>query len=288
MLCDVRLHGCLDHWCLGVLADQLHDDRVLHGHRVHLDVCLVVLVEERLERFSFECGHVLRHRVFGFLVVRQGHKLVCVLDAQHLQHLAVQLGQVVDVRGHLCHLDDGLVLHNPLAHGGCVGVAHRDDVNVAVVFLLCAAVGLVWVVVVLGVCVVPNQPGQQLQLLLEAVVQPGLNCRHHLQLALKDGQGSAHGRLCAHVRDLHVRRGSKASAFLHDRAQQLVQNAAWLLVRQGQDVVSERSRADVYVPELAGLNRCVVTLNAKSTRFEASWEVRQRSCIDKLAHDAGG
>ena len=35
------------------------------------------------------------------------------------------------------------------------------------------------------------------------------------------------------------------------------------------------------------MNWRVVTLNAKSTRFETSWEVRQRSCIDKLAHDAG-
>ena len=180
MLGNVRLHGCLDHWCLGVLTNQLHDNRVLHGHRVHLDVRLVVLVEERFERFSFECGHVLRHRVSGFLVVRQGHKLVCVLDAQHLQHLTVQLGQVVDVRGHLRHLDDSLVLHNPLAHGGSVGVAHRDDVNVLVIRLLGASGGFVWVVVVLGVCVVPNQPSQQLQLLFEAVVQPGLDSRHHL------------------------------------------------------------------------------------------------------------
>ena len=199
VLGNMRLHGRLDHWCLGVLANQLHDYGVLHGHRVHLDVRLVVLVEECLEWFALERGHVLCHRVFGFLIVRQGHELVCVLDAKHLQHLAVQLGQVVDVRGHLCHLDDRLVLHNPLAHSGRVGVAHRDDVNVFVILLLGAAVGFVWVVVILGVCVVPNQPGQKLQFLFETVVQPGLNSGHHFQLALKDGQGCAHGRLCAHV-----------------------------------------------------------------------------------------
>ena len=221
------------------------------------------------------------------MVVRQGHELVCVLDPQDLQHLAVQLGQVVDVRGHLCHLDHGLVLHNPLAHGGRVGVAHRDDVNVVVVLLLGTPCGLVWVVVVLGVCVVPNQPGQQLQFLFEAVVQPGLDSRHHLQLALQEGQGRAHGRLCAHVRDLHVRRGGKAPAFFHNGAQQLVQNAAWLLVRQGQDVVSERPRTDVYVSELAGLNWCVITLNAKPSSFEAPRQVGERTRIDQLAHDAG-
>ena len=91
----------------------------------------------------------------------------------------------------------------------------------------------------------------------------------------------------AHVRHLHIRRGGKASAFLHDGAQQLIQNAAWLLVRQGQDVVSERPRTNVYVPEFSGLNRCVITLNAKPSSLEAPWQVGERTRIDKLAHDAG-
>ena len=93
--------------------------------------------------------------------------------------------------------------------------------------------------------------------------------------------------MCAHVRHLHVRRGGKTSAFLHDGAQQLVQNPAWLLVRQGQDVVAQRPRADVYVPELSGLNRCVITLNAKPSRLEAPRQVGERTRIDKLTHDAG-
>ena len=34
------------------------------------------------------------------------------------QHPAVQLWEVIDIRGHLGHLNDGLILNHPLAHGG--------------------------------------------------------------------------------------------------------------------------------------------------------------------------
>jgi hypothetical protein len=48
VLGNVCLHGGHDLWGPGVLANQLHHDRVLHGHRVHLNVGLMVLILERL------------------------------------------------------------------------------------------------------------------------------------------------------------------------------------------------------------------------------------------------
>ena len=200
VLGNVRHHGRLQLGSLGVLADQLHDDGVLHRGHVHLDVGLMVLVEERFDRLALEHGHVLGHGVTGLLVVRQGHELIGILDTQNLQHPTVEFGQVVDLRGHLCHLDHSLVLHNALTHGRGIGIAHGDDVDVSVVFPLGSAWSIaVWVVVVVRVCVVLDDVGQQVQLLFEAVVHPCLYGGHDLELALQQSQCCPHGRLCAHV-----------------------------------------------------------------------------------------
>ena len=185
----------------------------------------MVLVEERFDWLAFEHCHVLGHWVAGLLVVRQGHELVGILDTQHLEHPTVQLGQVVNLRGHLSHLDHSLVLHNALTHGRGIGVAHGDDVDVCVVFPLGFAWGIaVWVVVVVRVCVVLDDVGQQVQLLLEAVVHTCLHGRHDLELALEQSQCCAHRSLRRHVADLHVRCCCEATAFVHDLVQQAGQN----------------------------------------------------------------
>ena len=192
---------------------------------MNLDVGLMVLVEERLDRLAFEHRHVLGHGVAWLHVVRQGHELVGILDTQHLEHPTVQLGQVVNLRSHLRHLDHSLVLDNTLAHGGRVGVAHGDDVDVGVVFPFGFAWGIaVWVVVVVRVCVVLDYVGQQVQLLFEAVVHPCLHGRHDLELALEQGQCGAHRRLCAHVRHFHIGCCCEATALVNDLVQQARQN----------------------------------------------------------------
>ena len=156
------------------------------------------------------------------MVFRQGHELVGVLDAQNLQHVAVQLGHVVDVRRSLCHLHDRLILDDPLAHGGRVGVADRNHIHMVVVFLLGGCAANVWLVVVRWLRVVTDDCRQQPQLLLERVVQSSLHRRHDLELALQQGQCCAHRRLSRHVADLHVRRGRKPTAFFYDVIQQSV------------------------------------------------------------------
>ena len=63
---------------------------------------------------------------------------------------------------------------------------------------------------------------------------------------------------------------------------------AGLFVRQRQDVVAQRTGADVYVSELTGLDGCVVALDAQATGLQTTGQVGQRTGIHQLAHDAGG
>ena len=288
MLSNVRHKRGRDDRGLGVLPDAGRNQRVLHHRHVHRNVRLMVLVEERFNRVTLEERHVLGHRVAGFLVVRQGHKLVRVLDAENLQHVAVQLGHVVDVRGGLGHLHDRLILDDPLAHGGRVGVTDRNHIHMVVVFLLGGCAPNVGLVVVRWLRVVTDDCRQQPQLLLERVVQSGLNRRHNLELALQQGQCRAHRRLSRHVANLHVRRGREPTTFLNNVVEQRVQNLAGLLVRQGQDVVAQRTGADVYVTELTRLDGGIVSLDAQATGLQTTGQVGQRTGIHQLAHDAGG
>ena len=163
MLSNVRRQSRLNLLGLGVLPHVHHDRRVLHHRAVHRKVRGVVLRHERFGRLAFEDRHVLGDRVFWLLVIRQRHQLVGVLDAQHLQHVAVQLRQVIYVWRHLRHLNDGLILHNALRHCGRIGIADGNDVDVVVVAALgfgpLIAIGLVGVVLVR---VVPDDVAQQL------------------------------------------------------------------------------------------------------------------------------
>jgi hypothetical protein len=133
VLIDVRHRRRLDSLRLWVLANDLHDLGVLHRSHVHTEVSLMVLLHERLDRFARQNVLVLLHWVRRRLVVLYRHQLVGVLDTQHLNHLTVKKGQVIQLRCTLGQLQHCLVLHDFLRHGCGVGVGHRDNVHHVVV-----------------------------------------------------------------------------------------------------------------------------------------------------------
>ena len=114
VLSNVRLHGGHQRLGLRVLADQLHNQRILNCGCVNLDVGFVVLVGKGLQRLAHQHVLVLRHWVGRLLVGFQRHQLVRIFDTQDVEHLTVQLRQVIDLGGLLSHLHDGLVLNNTL------------------------------------------------------------------------------------------------------------------------------------------------------------------------------
>ena len=217
---DLGLH-LLSLW---VLANLRHQQGVLHHGRVHSDVGVVVLVNERLGGLAIQERHVLRDRIAWLHVVLDWHQLVRVLHAQHLDHLAVELRQVINLGGLRGQLDDRLVLHDPLRHGGAVGIGHGDHVHHVVVFLLGLGVAALWGVGVLARGVVADDVLEELELLLHRVVHTRLHGRHGFELALKDGQCGAHGRVGAHVADLHVRNRAQPAGFVGDLVEQREQD----------------------------------------------------------------
>ncbi|MNT18917.1 hypothetical protein D3C72_1541460 [compost metagenome] len=72
MLVQVSKCRGLDALCVRVHRQHSHNLRVLHSRHVHLNVRLVILILESLRRFAHENIHILRNRVFGFQVIRQG------------------------------------------------------------------------------------------------------------------------------------------------------------------------------------------------------------------------
>ena len=220
MLCDVglnRRHHLLGLW---VLTYLLHQCRVLHHGSVHSDVSVVVLVDERLGRLAVEERHVLGHGVAGLHVVIDRHQLVSVLDAKHLNHLAVQLGQVINLRRALGQLDHSLVLHDPLGHGRAVGVGHGDHGHQIVVAALGFTVTGRRVERVLLWGVVADDVAQQLELLLHGEVHPGLHRAHGLELALEQREGGTHRSIRTHVTHVHVGDRAQTTAFVGDLVQQ--------------------------------------------------------------------
>ena len=179
MLCNMRHHGPLHLWSFGVLSHKLLHQRIVNHRHVHLDMRIVILVHKRLHWLHAQHRHVLGHWVFWLLVVWQRDQLVWILNAKNLQHPAVQLWQVVNVRSHLRHLNDRLVLHDTLRHRGSIWVAHRNNVYVLVVLVASGTCAVFWIKVVIWVCVVTNDDRQQAQLLFECVVQTGLYSRHN-------------------------------------------------------------------------------------------------------------
>ena len=92
VLGDVRHGSSLNSPCERRLADHLSNLRVLHRGHVGSNVRLVVLVQERLDRFSFENVLILLHGINRLHVFFDWHKLLSVFDTQHVQHTAVEFG----------------------------------------------------------------------------------------------------------------------------------------------------------------------------------------------------
>ena len=107
-------------------------------------VRLVVLIRKRLDWLHPQDCHVFRHRVAGGLIVLHRNQLVGVLDPKNLQHLPVELWQVVNLRSPLGQLQRRLILHDPLRHRCGVGIADRDHLNYVVVGLLRQPVPTLW------------------------------------------------------------------------------------------------------------------------------------------------
>ena len=251
---------------------------------MHSDVGIVVLIDERFDRLAIQERHVLADRITRLHIICDGHQLLCVLDTQNLQHLTVQLRQVINLWGTLCQLDRSLVLHDPLRHRCAVGIADRNNLHQSVVAALGPTVATGRVILIVLRCVVPNDRSQQLELLLHRSVYPRLNRTHGLQRALKQRQGSAHRGVTRHISDLHVTDGPQTPRLICDLVQQRQQGLARLLVRQGHDVVTHCPRSDINVPELTRSNGSIVTLNPQPTSLQTTRQVSQRACVNQLAN----
>ena len=153
---------------------------------MHGDVRLVVLIGEDFDRLLLEHGHVLRHRVLCFDVIGQLDDVVRILDAQHFEHLPMELTQIIQLRRLLSELQRSLILHHTLRHRGGIRVRHRDNINPTIKVLHPVEVIVRVVVVLLGHIVVDN-PSNKTQLALHRSMQAGLHPRHHLHRPLKQG-----------------------------------------------------------------------------------------------------
>ena len=90
VLVDVR-HSCgHDGRCCRIHLQHLLNLRVLYGGHMHLYMRLVVLFDERLDRLVHQHVLVLLYGVCRHCVLIHRHELLGVLDAQDLNHLAVQ------------------------------------------------------------------------------------------------------------------------------------------------------------------------------------------------------
>ena len=166
MFGNMRHCLCLHLLSHGVLSNLGGDGRILHERSVSADVGFVILVDKRFGWLSVEECHVFADWIFWGLIVFRRNQFVCVGDTQHLNHLAVELGQVVDLRGLSGQLHHSLILHDPLRHRAGVGIRDRDHLDHVVIRLLGLAVTFNWIVVVLLRGVVADDLFEQFKLLL--------------------------------------------------------------------------------------------------------------------------
>jgi hypothetical protein len=269
----VRLQRHHDLLRLRVLADGLGDHGVLHKRHVGGDMGIVVLVDERLDRLADERIHVLADRIGRFRVVLGRNKFVGILDAKHLDHLAMKLREVVNLRSLLRHLQHRLVLHDALGHGAAVRITDGDHVHHHVVHLASTHFASVRLICVLRRGVLGHDRLEHLELLLHGVVDPSLHRSHGLEGPLKERQRGSDRGVSRHVGDVHVTDSAQAPPFRRDLVQEGQQGLARLLVGQGHDVVADRPAGHVHVLPLAGLNRRVVTLDTQPTGLEAPRKV---------------
>ena len=247
----------------------------------------MVLIDKCLIRRAIQEVHVLRNRVFGLLFLALRNQLVDIFDPKHLTHLTVKFFLVIYLRRIRRHLHNCLHLNDFLRHSRRIRVRYRDNFYVVVVVFAGLAVAFFRVKVVLFRGIITNNRGQQLKFLLHRVVDTRLHCRHNLQRAFKNSQSRTHRGLCRHIRDLHISRTSKATAFFDNLVHQRHKNLAGFFVRQGHDVVPDGAAGHIHISKLGRSNRGVVAFNTQATGLEAAGEVRQSACIHQLTNQHG-
>ena len=287
MLVDVIHRGLRDHFRHGVVAQQLPHLRVLQGGHMHVDVGLMVLVQKGFDRLHHEEVLVLSYRVQRVRVVVHGHQFVGVLDTHHFEHLSVKQRHVEHLRRGLRHLEHGLHLHDLLRHGGRVGVAHWDDIDICVVLPPGEACATVRVILILRRGVVGDDRLEERQLLLHGEVDARLDGRHVFQRALQDGQGSPHRSLRAHVRQVQVCGVSESPSFLHDFLHEGRQHLTRLLVREREQVIPQGATGHVHVAPLPRCYRGIHPLDPHTSGLEAPRQVGQRAGIHQLSDETG-
>ena len=141
----------------------------------------MILEDKRFSFAAFHKTHVLRYRVgrLGFFTLR--NQLINIFNAHRLQHLPVQIWQVIYLWVLLRHLYRCLILHNPLCHRCRIGVTYRTNLDVAVIFF--AAVGFIICAdnVVTFITRLTNNIRKQLQLCIERMIHTALHRTHHFK-----------------------------------------------------------------------------------------------------------
>lgn len=84
--------------CRRVVGQHLHHLRVFGRGHVHGDVRLVVLHDPGAHRLAGEDRHVLADRVGGLHVLVGRDVVIRLVGAEHRDHVAVDVLQVVDRR----------------------------------------------------------------------------------------------------------------------------------------------------------------------------------------------
>ena len=234
---------------------------------------IVILVDECLGWLPVEEGHVLADRIPWGLVIVHWNQLLCVLNPQNLNHLAVQIGQVIYLGGLSGQLNHGLILHDPLGHRAGVRVRDRNHLNDVIVRLFGLWVPAMGHVLILSGRIVPDDSLEQFEFLLHGVVDTGLNGSHGLQGSFQNCQGCPYGGLGTHIADLHVRDGTQPASLFCDLIEQSQQGCAWLLIGERHDVVFDGPAWHIHIPEFTWGNWGVISFDPHTTGLQPTGQV---------------
>ena len=232
---------------------------------------VVVLVQERLGGLAFKHEHILANRVFGLLVFLHRHQFISVLNAQNLDHLAVQQGQVIDLGSALRKLHYSLILNNPLPHRCSIRVTDGDDFHIFKIFFLDppALIPVNFVAVFIRTKVTDNTL-EKFQFLLERKVNPSLYSRHNFEHPLKDRQRRTDRCLRRHIRDLQISNRRQTSPIFDDTAQKCLQHLTRFFVGQHHNVVPDGTTRHIHIPEFTRPDRRLITLDPQATSLKTA------------------
>jgi len=159
-------HDCPHHLLSRrVLPHRLHNHRILHERCMSRNVCVMILIDKRLRRFSPQERHVLTDRITRCHVVINRHELLSILHTQHFNHLPMQNWKVVNLRCLSRQLHYSLILHDALSHRRTIGITDRYNFNHVVICLHRLWITCYWVVVVARGRVISNDVLKELELL---------------------------------------------------------------------------------------------------------------------------